>query len=128
MSISDKLTQIAENQQKVFEAGKNAGGGVAVTEIEITSNITNGSEMFNTLFEKVDTTHSYCAVLTKLKNNTLVNNQLIFGFNMTTPRIQNRGVRLRDGVYGDVPFSSNYDIGVTIGDIYTIYDLGEKVW
>ena len=27
MSLADKLNQIAENQQKIFEAGKAAGGG-----------------------------------------------------------------------------------------------------
>jgi hypothetical protein len=124
MSIAEKLQTIAENELKVYNKGVLDGSVKGRIEIEITSNITNSLQLRNTIFNNLDTTHAYCAILTKAKNGAIVNNQVVF---LYTLRVSGGeyALRFRDGKYVAIKFTDEYDTGVTIGDIYTVFDLGE---
>ena len=126
MTIAEKLQTISENEQKVYDAGFNAGqaGGI---EIEITSTITNAKQLRDIIFNNLDETHAYCAVLKKPKNGELVDNQVIFCYTMRTTQGEN-GYRWRNSTYAVIQMSDLYDVGVTIGDIYKVIDLGVVIW
>lgn len=99
------------------------GGGVAGQEIEITSAVSNTSQLADILFNNMDITkYMFCAALTRPKNNTLINNQV---FMLSVYKRDNCGFRFRNGGYGQVLITSEYDAAVTIGDIYTVYCVGE---
>lgn len=96
-------------------------GGLGI-EIEITSTISNASELKNILFKNISN-HWCSAVLSKPKNNTLVNNQVVYL--SSNKKEFGVGWRFRDGNYANIYLTTSYNASVTIGDIYTIYDLGE---
>lgn len=124
--FEQKFAEVEANTQKVYDAGYNKGKGEVVTEIEITSTISNAYELKNILFENLNN-HYYCAFLSKPKNNTLINNQVVF-LSSNIKDDFSVGWRFRDGVYGEIQLAYVYDASVTIGDIYTVYDLGEAQW
>jgi hypothetical protein len=124
MSISEKLQTIAENELKVYNKGVADGSVKGRTEIEITSNITNSLQLRNIIFNNLDTTHAYFAILTKAQNGAIVNNQVVFLYTLRASGGEH-ALRFRDGRYGSIQFTDEYDANVTIGDIYTVFDLGE---
>jgi hypothetical protein len=99
--------------------------GLQGVEIEITSDITNVYALRQTLFNGIQSAHSAVAVLTKAKNNEVINNQVIALFAFIGILSNGYGVRIRDGKYTSVDTTISYDAWVTIGDVYTVYDLGE---
>lgn len=104
-----------------YQEGYIKGKGEIVTEIEITSTVSNAKELRDILFGNI-VNRWHCAILSKPKN-TLVNNQIIFL--SENAKDFSVGWRFRDGRYGQIELTYPYDASVTIGDIYTVYDLGE---
>ncbi len=123
MNIAEKLTTIAENQIKVYEKGFKDGSANSV-EIEMTSTVSNAFELSGILFKNINPqSHSACAVLKKPKNETIVNNQVVFVYKSFDNLFCER---YRDGVYSCFEITPLYDASVEIGDVYEIIDFGVK--
>lgn len=126
MSIAEKLAvvsannvTIAENEQKVFEAGQKSS---AKTEIEITSTISNTLQLANIIFANIPNNHICTACLTKPKNNPYLENQIYLLY--MSDKTKNAG-RYRNGSYSNVGINISFDANVAIGDVFEIYDFGE---
>lgn len=99
-------------------------GASNITEVEITSSITNGLALSNILFANTPTNHNRIAYLSKPKNNEYIDNQFLL---ISYIESGNICMRYRNGSFGVAYSDSSYDAYVTIGDIYSVIDLGEKL-
>lgn len=117
-SENNKL--IAENQQKVFEAGKAQGSGGE--EIEITTMVSNVVELSSILFANIPDNHLAFAFLIKpIVFNEYLNNQII---NITKGFKGDYALRARNNVTASIKVDTAYDAAVTKGDVYMVLDLG----
>ena len=120
--LKEEALKLRQNLDAIYEAGKAAGGNGG-TEIEITSTITNTQQLLNTLFVNIPTEHSCIAYVSSYRAPSYINNQVVFIYRICGVI---GAVRFRNGAYG--AFSaislSDYDASVTIGDVYTVIDLG----
>lgn len=124
MTLAEKIIRAKNDYDEVYKKGVADGSIQKGTEVEITSDITNALQLRNTLFNNVDTTHAYCAILTKATNGEFVNNQVISIFIVPVPN-GDHALRFRDEKYSNIRLTPDYDASVTIGDIYKVFDLGE---
>jgi hypothetical protein len=143
MSLNSKMTAIADNIRsitgkteklnldemalsinEVYDIGYDDGKSQSVTEIEITSTITNVVQLAGIVFENINTQTNYaCAVLKKPKNVNIIDNQVIILCQSPHGGV---GFRYRNGNYSYILISKEYDANTSIGDIYEVVDLGEK--
>ena len=111
---------------KYIEQGRQEAKNEFITEVEITSAISNMQELADIVFENSNIKNNLvCAVLKKPKNNTIINNQVVY---LYASKIVNGAcaIRYRDGIFSQIlNFNTNYDASVTIGDIYEVFNLGE---
>lgn len=138
-TVAEKLQEVINTKEAIKQAIEEKGQDLtdvpftgyagAITaieggqEIEITSAVSNTSQLASILFNNMDITkYIFCATLTRPKNNTLINNQV---FMLSVYSRDSSGFRFRDGKYGQVQITLEYDAAVTIGDIYTVYCVGE---
>lgn len=123
-TVSANNALMAENTQKVFEAGKAQGGGGV--EIEMGSTVSNTLELSKVLFAGIPENHLAMGYLTKLNNESgYINNQILFILRGADP--SGTCSRWRDGRFANIMINNEYDAAVTIGDVYTVLDLGEVI-
>lgn len=132
MATADLITQLKQDFDDVYAAGKTAGGsgggnvGYKTTEVKITSNVTNAFQLLNMILPERQDNHLYICSISKPKNEGYVNNQVLY-FVICDKDYFKCGLRYRDGAYGHIYMQSSYIAAVTIGDIYTVVDLDEYV-
>lgn len=130
MATADLITQLKQDFDDVYAAGKAAGGGSGgnvgykTTEVEVTSNVTNSLDLFNIVFKDMNLTRSLIAFLTYPQETDYIYNQITYFFNWDGLRYC---IRYRDGVYAIANVAANFDVAGTIGSVYTIVDLDEYV-
>ena len=113
-----------EGYESGYDIGFADGKSQSVTEIEITSTITNVVQLAGIVFENINTQTNYaCAVLKKSKNVNIVENQVIILCQSPHGGV---GFRYRNGNYSYILISKEYDANTSIGDIYEVVDLGGK--
>lgn len=96
------------------------GGGAGV-DIVITSTITNPTEFANVISNSTGLAQ-YVFAVKAYKNGVMVNNQALCGAVINNVGC---GIRYRDGAYNPIyAWSDSYDFFMTIGDIYTIWEIG----
>ena len=128
MSVADKLTTIAENQQKVYDAGyakgKQEGGNTGYELITMTSSVSNAYNAMN-LFASLRNADEKHIIFSLMQNDVQAfpNNQCIafeiHYMDNTTNGEPFLWSRYRDSIAQSFrTISLDYDLIVNVGDVY----------
>jgi hypothetical protein len=118
MTIAEKLIQIAENELKVYEAGRQS----AYETIVFAQDCTNAQQVFDILSEAMTPADKIVMFVNKawtvVPNSDTVNNQGLWMMCLST-EFNSRGMfaRWRDGLYyTSADIHQNYDYTVSAGE------------
>ena len=103
------------------EAVRGIPSGECGIDVVITSNVTNAID-FGNILASASGSNQFVFAVKSYKGTGPVENQIIAGALMSNI---GSGIRYRNGAYAPMDgWNKNYDAGVTIGDVYTVWRYG----
>lgn len=104
----------------VQEIETSGGNGV---DVVITSTVTNAANFLAAIAAGSGVTQFVFAVKS-YKNGAPIQNQICCGTSVSAAAFGSAGIRYKDGKYFAMPgWNDQYDAAVTIGDIYTVWEI-----